>query len=185
MKISKSLIAIVIVVVALLIFVAYIVVAYNGLVTAEQRVESQWAQVENQYQRKIDLIPNLVNITSQYTQFERSTIENVTALRTQWLSDLTSSAKINTSIALDGNISALVLAYYSAENYPTLSSIPLVADLMDELAGTENRITVERMLYNEEVRDYNTKVARFPSNLVAGMFGFDKKTYYNPLAISF
>jgi LemA protein len=180
MKLSVPLLIGLIVTVILLVTVAWIIVAYNGLVTSEQKVEAQWAQVENQYQRKIDLIPNLVNVTSQYTQFERSTLENITGLRTQWLSDLTSEARLNTSLALDGEINALVLAYYSAENYPTLSSIPLVAGLMDELAGTENRIATERMRYNEDVRDYNTKVNKFPSNLVAGMFGFDEKEYYNP-----
>lgn len=180
MKLSKPMLIGLIVAVVLLLTSIWIVLAYNGLVSAQQKVESQWAQVENEYQRKIDLIPNLVNVTGQYTQFEKSTLENITALRTQWLSDLTSKDKINTSIALDGQISAVVLAYYSAENYPTLSSIPLVAGLMDELAGTENRITTERMRYNEDVRDYNTKVAKFPSNIVAGMFGFDKAEYYNP-----
>lgn len=181
MKLTKGMLVMSVVTIVLLITVVWIVVVYNGLVTSEQRVDAQWAQVENQYQRKIDLIPNLVNVTSQYTQFERSTIENVTALRTQWLSDLTSEERVNTSIALDGQLNALVLAYYAAENYPTLSSIALVADLMDELAGTENRIAVERMLYNEDVRDYNTKIAKFPGNLVAGMFNFDEKRYYDPI----
>jgi LemA protein len=180
MKLSKPLILFAIVAVALLITVVWMVVAYNSLVAAEQNVEAQWAQVENQYQRKIDLIPNLVNITSQYTQFEKSVIENVTLYRTQWLSALTDDEKLNASILLDGQVSALVLAYYSAENYPTLSSIPLVASLMDELAGTENRIATERTRYNDEVRDYNTKVKKFPSNLVAGLFGFDAKNYYDP-----
>jgi len=180
MKLSKPMLIGLILAIVLLILTAWIVVAYNSLVSSEQKVEAQWAQVENQYQRKIDLIPNLVNVTSQYTQFEKSTLENITALRTQWLSDLTSAERLNTSLTLDGQINALVLAYYSAENYPTLSSIPLVAGLMDELAGTENRIATERMRYNEDVRDYNTKVKRFPSNIIAGMFGFDEKEYYNP-----
>ena len=180
MKPSVPLLIGIIAVIVLIVTAAWIIVAYNGLVSSEQKVESQWAQVENQYQRKIDLIPNLVNVTGQYTQFEKSTLENITNLRTQWLSDLTSEERINTSVALDGEINALVLAYYSAENYPTLSSIELVTGLMDELAGTENRIATERMRYNEEVRDYNTKVNKFPSNLVAGMFGFDERDYYNP-----
>jgi len=156
MKITKPLLALIIAVVAVVIVLALIIVTYNGLVNSEQQVESQWAQVENEYQRKIDLIPNLVNITSQYIQFEAATLANITALRMEWLSALTSEERLNTSIALDGEINTIVLAYFAAENYPTLSSIPLVANLMDEIAGTENRIAVERMYYNEEVQDlYN------------------------------
>ena len=181
MKLSKPLLALIIAVVAVVIVLALIIVTYNGLVTSEQQVESQWAQVENEYQRKIDLIPNLVNITSQYTQFEAATLANITALRMEWLNALTSEERLNTSIALDGEVNTIVLAYFAAENYPTLSSIPLVADLMDELAGTENRITVERMRYNEDVRDYNSKIKRVPGVLFAGMFGFEEKRYYDPI----
>lgn len=177
MKLSKPMLIGVILVVVLLLTTVWIVLAYNSLVSAEQTVEAQWAQVENQYQRKIDLIPNLINVTSQYTQFERSTLENITALRTQWLSDLTVKDRLNTSELLDVQLNMLVATY---ENYPTLSSISLVAGLMDELAGTENRIAYERLLYNDDVRDYNTKVSKFPSNIIAGMFGFGKKEYYNP-----
>jgi len=137
--------------------------------------------VENEYQRKIDLIPNLVNITSEYTQFEAATLANITALRMEWLSALTSEERLNTSIALDGEINTIVLAYFAAENYPTLSSIPLVANLMDEIAGTENRIAVERMYYNEDVQDYNSKIKRVPGVLFAGMFGFEEKRYYDPI----
>lgn len=164
-------------VVILLLTTVWIVLAYNSLVAAEQKVEAQWAQVENQYQRKIDLIPNLINVTSQYTQFERSTLENITALRTQWLTSATAEDRLNTSELLDGQLALLIATY---ENYPTLSSIGLVAGVMDELAGTENRIAIERMRYNEDVRDYNTKISKFPSNIIAGMFGFDKKEYYDP-----
>lgn len=181
MKISKPLLALIIAIVAVVLVLALIIVTYNGFVDSEQQVESQWAQVENEYQRKIDLIPNLVNITSQYTQFEASTLTNITALRMEWLNALTSAERLNTSIALDGEINTIVLAYFAAENYPTLSSIPLVADLMDELAGTENRIAVERMRYNDDVREYNSKIKRFPGVMFAGMFGFEEKRYYDPI----
>ncbi len=181
MRLTKRLLALIISVVAAVLVLALVILTYNGLVNAEQNVDAQWAQVENQYQRKIDLIPNLVNITSKYTQFEKSTLENITNLRTQWLSALTDEERLNTSMALDGELNTVVLAYFSAENYPTLSSIPLVANLMDELAGTENRIATERMRYNEDVRDYNSKVKRFPGNLFAGMFGFESKSYYDPI----
>lgn len=181
MKLTKPMLALLIAVVAIILVLVLVVVTYNGLVNAEQAVDSQWAQVENEYQRKIDLIPNLVNITSEYTQFEKSTLENITKLRTDWLSALTSDDRLNTSMALDGEINAIVLAYYSAENYPTLSSIPLVANLMDELAGTENRIAVERNRYNEDVRDYNSKIKRIPGVIFAGMFGFEERQYYDPI----
>jgi LemA protein len=181
MKLTKPLLALIIAVVAVVLVLALMIVTYNGLVNAEQQVESQWAQVENQYQRKIDLIPNLVNITSQYTQFEATTLQNITNLRTQWLSALTDEDRLNTSMALDGEVNTIVLAYFAAENYPTLSSIPLVADLMDELAGTENRIATERMRYNEDVREYNSKIKRVPGVIFAGMFGFDEKQYYDPI----
>jgi len=181
MKLTKPLLALIIAVVAVLVVLALVIVTYNGLVDSEQQVESQWAQVENEYQRKIDLIPNLVNITSQYTQFEAATLTNITALRMEWLTALTSEERLNTSIALDGEINTIVLAYIAAENYPYLSSIELVADLMDELAGTENRITVERMRYNEDVQEYNSKIKRVPGVLFAGMFGFEEKRYYDPI----
>jgi LemA protein len=181
MKVTKPLLTLIIAVVAVVLVLALVIVTYNGLVSSEQQVESQWAQVENEYQRKIDLIPNLVETTSQYTQFEANTLTNITALRMEWLNALTSEERLNTSIALDGEINTIVLAYFSAENYPTLSYIPLVADLMDELAGTENRIAVERMRYNEDVRDYNSKIKRFPGVMFAGMFGFDEKRYYDPI----
>ena len=177
MKLSKPMLIGIIVTIIIVILAAWIVLAYNSLVSSEQTVEAQWAQVENQYQRKIDLIPNLINVTSQYTQFERSTLENITALRTQWLTDATAEDRLNTSELLDGQLTLLIATY---ENYPTLSSIPLVAGLMDELAGTENRIATERTRFNDDVRDYNIKVRKFPSNIVAGMFGFDEKEYYNP-----
>jgi len=120
-----------------------------------------------------------VNVTGQYTQFERSTLENITRLRTEWLSALTSDQRLNTSLALDSQLNTIVLAYFSAENYPTLSSIPLVANLMDELARTENRIATERMRCNDDVREYNSKIKRFPGNVFSGMFGFDEKRYYD------
>lgn len=178
MKLSKPLIAALIAVVAIVIVVAWIILAYNGMVSSEQAVEAQWAQVENQYHRKIDLIPTLVDVTSGYMEFESGVLQNITDLRTQWLQDLTLEDRVNTSNALDGQLMLLVATY---ENYPSLSSIEAVASLMDELAGTENRIAVERLKYNEEVQTYNTKIKKFPSNIIAGMFDFDERPYYDPI----
>ena len=164
--------------VIVLVLLAWIVAAYNSLVAKDQGVTAQWAQVENQYQRKIDLIPSLVGAVTQYQQFERSTLENITRLRSQWLNTSGIDQRINTSQSLDQNLFAIRVTY---ENYPDLHSDQLVAGLMDELAGTENRIVVERMWYNDAVRSYNTAVISFPNSLLAGSFGFQPRKYYDPI----
>jgi len=175
---KKALIIFAIIGVIVLIFAAWIVVAYNGLVSKQSNVEAQWAQVENQYRRKIDLIPELVNVTSQYTQFEANVLTNVTELRTKWLSAKTIPEQVNLSNLLNLQVSTLVATF---EAYPELHSIGLVAGLFDELAGTENRITVERARFNDGVRSYNTQVRSFPDNIIAGWFGFKEFEYYDPI----
>lgn len=148
---------------------------YNGLVGQEQSVAAQWAQVETQYQRRFDLIPNLVNTVKQYEQFESSLLTDITSLRSQWTSATTVDEKVAVGSATDSAISRLLLVY---ENYPELKSISAVSSLMDELAGTENRISVERMRYNDAVQSYNTAVKTFPTNLLANAFGFSQKAYF-------
>ncbi len=175
---KKGLIIFAIIGVILLIFSVWIIVAYNGLVGKQTSVEAQWAQVENQYRRKIDLIPQLVNITSQYTEFEAGVLANITELRTKWLSAKTIPEQVNLSNLLNLQIASLVATF---EAYPYLRSIDLVAGLFDELAGTENRITVERGRFNEGVRSYNTQIRSFPDNIVAGWFGFKEFEYYDPI----
>ena len=171
-------IVLVVIVVVILLFLVWIVAAFNSLVARQQGVEAQWAQVGNQYQRKIDLIPTLVNVTSRYTQFEANTLTNITALRSRWMNATTIPQQVNLSNLLNLMLANLVLTY---EQYPDLHSIGVVAGLFDELAGTENRITVERARYNDAVRSYNTSVRTFPNNLVAGMFGFKDAEYYAPV----
>src|SRR2546425_2219563 len=151
------------------------VLTYNSLVSKQATVQAQWAQVENQYQRKIDLIPQLVNATGHYMQFEQSTLQNITRLRTQWMSASGVDQRVNITNAIDVLLFRMTATY---ENYPVLHSDILVAGLMDELAGTENRIAVERMRFNDDVLNYNTQVRTFPSNVVAGWFGFHETQYY-------
>ena len=151
-------------------------VSYNALVSKQATVQAQWAQVVNQYQRKIDLIPSLVSAVSGYMQFERNTLGNITKLRSQWGNTTNLDQKLNVTNSID-NLLIQVRATYEA--YPDLHSDQLVAGLMDELAGTENRIAVERGRFNDAVRDYNTSVNSFPSNLVANWFGFHATAYYN------
>jgi len=166
------------IIVVSLIFTSVSASTYNGLATKQTELQAQWAQVENQYQRKIDLIPELVKAAKNATQFESSTLENLTSLRTQWLNAPTQVARVNATNAIDQNLIKLTATY---ENYPDLQSVAVIAGLMDELAGTENRIAVERSRYNDDVRAYNTQVATFPGNVFSGFFGFQKANYYDPI----
>jgi len=149
--------------------------SYNSLVTLNENVSSSWAQVENVLQRRFDLIPNLVNTVKGYAQQEKDVFTEVTRLRSQWGQARTVAEKAEAATALEGTLSRLLLV---SENYPQLKSNQNFLALQDELAGTENRIAVERRRYNENVRTYNTALRRFPTNLVAGLFGFDQAEYF-------
>jgi len=149
--------------------------SYNNFVVLSQNIDNQWSKVEVQYQRRIDLIPNLVSMAKGYMQFEKSLLEDITSLRSRWMSSATVEDKVNYGNALDSALGRLLVVY---ENYPDLKSIQAVSSLMDELAGTENRIAVERSRYNDMVRDYNTATKVFPSNILANAFGFKERTYF-------
>ena len=153
----------------------WLVGAYNRLVTLDQSVNANWAQVETQYQRRYDLIPNLVNTVKEYEQFEASLLTELTTLRSQWATATTVNERVGVANQWDSAIARLLLVY---ENYPELKTITAINNLMDELAGTENRIAVERMRYNEAVRGYNTAIKRFPTKLIANAFGFTEKAYF-------
>ncbi|MEM5801632.1 MAG: LemA family protein [Candidatus Aenigmatarchaeota archaeon] len=152
---------------------------YNIIVTREIEVEKKWADLQAQYQRRIDLIPNLVETTKGYAQFEQSTLIRITQLRTQWMSATSVDEKISTGTQLDSEISKLLLVF---ENYPELKSIETVNSLMIQLEGTENRIAVARRDYNDAVRDYNLMLRKFPSNIIAGIFGFTPKPFFEAQA---
>lgn len=153
--------------------------SYNNLVTLNENVTSSWAQVENVLQRRYDLIPNLVNTVKGYAQQEKDVFTEVTRLRSQWGQAQTVAEKAETATALEGVLSRLLLV---VENYPELKSNTNFLALQDELAGTENRIAVERRRYNDVVRSYNTTLRRFPTNLVAGLFGFEQAEYFEAAA---
>ena len=159
----------------ILVIALWFVFTYNYLIGLDQSVQNQWAQVESQYQRRYDLIPNLVNTARGYMQFERSLLEEVTTLRSQWAAAETVDEKITVANQWDSAISRLLLV---VENYPELKAIEAINSLMDELAGTENRIAVERMRFNDRVRSYNTAIKVIPTNMVANWFGFTEKTYF-------
>ena len=159
----------VLVIVMLLAAVASSGCSYNRFVSQEEAIKTQWAQVENQLQRRNDLIPNLVESTKGFAQQERDVFTTIADSRTKLAGAQTPEQKIQ---AANDQSSALARLLVVVENYPLLKSNETFARLMDELAGTENRIAVERMRYNEKVQEYNTARRSFPANITAGIFGF-------------
>ena len=157
---------------------------YNRFVTAEEQVESSWAQVENQYQRRADLVPNLVETVKGYASHEQETLDAVVSARaraTQVTIDPSNATpeQLAAYQTAQGDLSqALGRLLAVAESYPDLKANENFRDLQQQLEGTENRITVARQLFNDEARAYNTLIRRFPNNLLAGMFGFEKKPYF-------
>jgi LemA protein len=152
---------------------------YNGLVTKSQSIDSQWAQVETQYQRRYDLIPNLVNSVKGMMVQEQTVFNNLAEARTKYGQVYTPNEKAVAGGELEVALSRLLVVM---ENYPELRSAETVTNLMDELAGTENRISVERRRYNEMVRDYNTAIKTFPRNMFATMFGFEERDYFQSVS---
>ncbi len=148
---------------------------YNGIITKHETITAKWAQVENQLQRRNDLIPNLVNSVKGYAAHEKNLFEDITNARSQWAKALNPDDKIKAAAGMDSALSRLLAV---VENYPNLKADQSFLKLMDELSGTENRIVVERMRYNESVREYNISVRSFPGNIIAGMFNYKVATEY-------
>ncbi len=175
-------IGVIVVLVLLLVFPA--ISTYNGLVSREEAVTSQWAQVENVYQRRADLIPNLVETVKGYANFEKQTLTDVIEARSKATQVTIDPTKLN-----EGNIqafeqaqgklsSAISRLMVVVEKYPDLKANQNFLELQSQLEGTENRITVERQKFNDAAKDYNTNLRKFPKNLFASMFGFEKKAYF-------
>jgi len=148
---------------------------YNGLVTQNEAVINQWAQVETQYQRRFDLIPNLIESTKGIFEQEQEVFGKIAEARTRY----SGAQGVDEKVAAAGEMeSALGKLLVVVENYPQLASNETVLGLMDELAGTENRVSVERKRYNDTARIYNTSVKTFPQMILANLFGFDEHTYF-------
>jgi len=148
---------------------------YNGFVTARAGVDGAWAQVETQYQRRFDLVPNLVSTVKGAAQFEQDTFIGVTEARSQWQSAPSREGKINAAENFDSALSRLLV---TVEAYPQLQATQAFKDLMVQLEGTENRIATARRDYNNAVQAYNVKVRRFPGKLLAGLFGFEAESFF-------
>ena len=161
---------------------------YNKLVAADESAQSMWSQVENVYQRRADLIPNIVATVKGYAAHESETLESVVAARAKATqvtidpSNLTSEAVAEFNDAQGELSAALGRLLLIQENYPDLKANENFRDLQAQLEGTENRIATERMKFNQAVEDYNTSIRKFPENIIASVFGFEKKGYFEAQA---
>ena len=181
---------IVLIVVVLLVIIGYSTFkgSYNGMVEREESISVAWSQVENQYQRRSDLIPNLVNTVKGYADFEQETLTGVIEARAKATSvnidpqNLSPDAIAQFEQAQQGVSSALSRLLVTVERYPDLKASTQFSQLQVQLEGTENRIAVERRNFNTTVQGYNTYIRTFPRNMLAGMFGFEKKTYFEATA---
>jgi LemA protein len=154
---------------------SYIKGTYNSLVTMDESVKGAWAQVENQLQRRYDLIPNYVETVKGYAAHEKEVFVKVTEARSKVAGAGSINEKIQANNQLSSALSRLLVV---VERYPELKANTNFIRLQDELAGTENRIAVERRRFNETVKVYNIKIRTFPTNIIAGMFGFEKATFF-------
>ena len=164
--------------------VIFCITSYNSLVSKEEAVETAWSNVENQYQRRADLIPNLVNTVKGYAGHERETLDAVVSARAKAtqtsvsLDNLTPERMAAFQQAQGELSSALSRLLVTVERYPDLKANQNFQTLQAQLEGTENRISVERRKFNDTARGYNTSIRRFPANIVAALFGFDRHPYF-------
>ncbi len=174
----------IILLVALAIVLLWGVTGYNGLVNMDEKVSNQWANVETQYQRRADLIPNLVNTVKGYATHEKETLEGVVQARSQATqikidpNDLTPEKLAQYQKAQGAVTSALGKLLAITENYPDLKANQNFLELQAQLEGTENRINVARKDFNDSTKAYNAAIRKFPKNILAGVFGFSKRAYF-------
>lgn len=181
---KKAWISIAIVAVVVIALFSWVKGGYNGMVEGEESVNKAWSQVENVYQRRADLIPNLVSTVKGYAAHESETLQGVVEARAKATQmsvnvDDLSEENIKKFQAAQGDLQqAIGRLLMLTENYPDLKANENFRDLQAQLEGTENRITVERQKFNEAAKEYNTNIRKFPTNILAGIFGFEKKGYF-------
>ncbi len=175
MKLHPAVILLIVVLAIVIISVFWAIGTYNSIVSMEQRVKESYSQIQNQLQRRADLIPNLVETVKGYAAQEKEIFEALANARAKLAGAQTPQKQATADAELSSTLSRLLVI---VENYPTLKSDANFRQIMDELAGTENRIAVARKDYNEEVRKYNALIKRFPNMLITNAFGFTEKEYF-------
>lgn len=176
--------SVIIIIAVVAVIIIWGITAYNGLVSMDENVSGKWANVETQYQRRADLIPNLVNTVKGYASHEKETLEGVVQARSQATqikvdaSNLTPEKIAEYQKAQGAITSALGKLLAITENYPDLKANQNFLELQAQLEGTENRINVARKDFNDVSQKYNTEIRRFPKNIFASMFGFEKRVYF-------
>ncbi len=179
MKLNKgctiSLIIAGVIILFLAIFVGNLIGSYNTMIKMNEQIDNQWSNVENQYQRRMDLIPNLVNSVKGYVEHEREVFTKIAEARSNYTGSSSKEGKMKAANQLEGALSRLMVI---VERYPNLKASQNFTQLMDELAGTENRVAVARRRYNESVRQYNSYIKQFPQKLIASLFNFQKAEYF-------
>ncbi|MDQ1438731.1 MAG: LemA protein [Acidimicrobiaceae bacterium] len=181
--------ALLVVVAIVVVLVLYVIVVYNGMIRRRNRIESAWAQIDVQLQRRHDLIPNLVESVKGYAGHERDLFEKVTQARTQAMAASGVAAQSQAENQVTGALRGLLAV---AESYPDLKANQNFLALQEELSGTEGRIAYARQFYNDTVQAWNTRIQAFPGNLLAGLFGFTPREYFEaddpsrgPVAVQF
>jgi LemA protein len=161
--------------VVVLALVAFVVLAYNGLITKKLRIDNAWSQIDVQLKRRYDLIPNLVESVKGYAKHEKSVFENVTKARAAMMSAQTVGEKAKADSILSGTLKSL---FAVAENYPQLRANENFKMLQEELSNTENKIAYSRQFYNDSVQEYNISIQTVPTNFIAGAFGFGAREFF-------
>lgn len=172
---EKSVIVLIAIISIVLIFIGNLAGSYNNLVRLDEEVNAMWAQVENQLKRRADLIPNLVNTVKGYASHEEEVFVGISKARSGILEATTPEEYAKAYNELNKSLQGLNVVI---ERYPELKANTNFTQLQDELAGTENRLAVARMDYNEAVKTFNSKIRRFPTNIIANMFGFEQRQYF-------
>jgi len=184
-KLSTGIIVLIVIGVLALLSIFWFIGSYNGLIKADETVNEKWANVQTAYQRRADLIPNLVSTVQGAVTFEKETQTEIAALRSGAVAAKQALQNAKTpqeQMAAAREIDSIVTRFsglnINVENYPQLKATENFLSLQDELAGTENRVKVDRDIFNKAVKNLNIKVRRFPTNIIAGMFGFEKRELF-------